>query len=331
MRNDESGLILATTGSTQMKKKRPFDFRQLQTFEHLCRTGSFTQTAKYLFVTQSAVSHSIKSLEQEAGCKLIEKKGKKIILTGAGERLLEFAKPVLSEMESIREEIATHPLPTSNRLRIGASEQICRFILPNLLAEYLRGEPLHKFEVRSMDTLGCLNSLSKGDIDLALTVEPYHQNDYRFVPCFSDELMLVLPKDHKWALERKVSWADGENEFFILPDAKGYTYHVLNEYFAELKIKISTTIEMNDTETSKELIRRGIGIGIMPDWAIESEVKKQKLIALPLGPKRLIRAWGVTFASKRRLSQLDKKFIQCVERIGCRWMVNRTLSIEPSD
>jgi DNA-binding transcriptional LysR family regulator len=88
---------------------------------------------------------------------------------------------------------------------------------------------------------------------------------------------------------------------------------------------------MNDTETSKELIRRGIGIGIMPDWAIEPEVKKQKLIALPLGSKRLIRAWGVTFAAKRRLSQIDKKFIQCVERIGCRWMVNRSLSIEPSD
>ena len=86
-----------------MKKKRPFDFRQLQTFEHLCRTGSFTQTAKYLFVTQSAVSHSIKSLEQEAGCKLIEKKGKKIILTCAGERLLEFTKPVLSVLEYFRE------------------------------------------------------------------------------------------------------------------------------------------------------------------------------------------------------------------------------------
>ncbi|MGA1116371.1 MAG: LysR family transcriptional regulator, partial [Opitutales bacterium] len=80
-----------------MNKNRPLDIRQLQAFAKLCSTNSFTTTARHLHVTQSAVSHSIRNLEEEVGCKLLNKKGKKILLTPAGERLLGFARPFLAE------------------------------------------------------------------------------------------------------------------------------------------------------------------------------------------------------------------------------------------
>ena len=71
----------------------------------LCRTGSFTRTAKNLFLTQSAVSHSMKNLEEEAGCKLLRRQGKKVALTEAGDRLLSFVRPFLDEMENLRQEL----------------------------------------------------------------------------------------------------------------------------------------------------------------------------------------------------------------------------------
>ena len=76
-----------------MKRIRPFDTRQLEAFEVLCSTGSFTETAKRLFLTQSAVSHSMKSLEEECGSRLLRRQGKKVTLTEAGDRLLRFARP----------------------------------------------------------------------------------------------------------------------------------------------------------------------------------------------------------------------------------------------
>ena len=76
-----------------MKRIRPFDTRQLQAFDVLCSTGSFTETAKRLFLTQSAVSHSMKALEDETGCQLFRRQGKKVCLTEAGDRLLRFARP----------------------------------------------------------------------------------------------------------------------------------------------------------------------------------------------------------------------------------------------
>ena len=76
-----------------MNRNRPLDTRQLQAFEMLAATGSFTGAAKKLFLTQSAVSHSMKSLEDDMGCKLLRKQGKKAVLTEAGERLLGSARP----------------------------------------------------------------------------------------------------------------------------------------------------------------------------------------------------------------------------------------------
>src|SRR5215210_8674965 len=80
----------------------PLDSRQLRAFAALARTGSFTLAAKELFLSQSAVSHSMKALEQEVGCRLFDRMGKKVLLTEAGEQLLHHARKILREMEAAR-------------------------------------------------------------------------------------------------------------------------------------------------------------------------------------------------------------------------------------
>jgi LysR family transcriptional regulator, low CO2-responsive transcriptional regulator len=88
-----------------MKRSSLLESRQLEAFEVLCATGSFTETAKQLFLTQSAVSHSMKSLEEELGCQLFRRQGKKFSMTEAGDRLLRFARPYLAEMQILRQEL----------------------------------------------------------------------------------------------------------------------------------------------------------------------------------------------------------------------------------
>src|SRR5881409_4512713 len=83
--------------------KTPLDSRQLRTFCVLTRTGSFTQTARELHLTQSGISHSMKALEGDVGCRLLDRLGKKVLLTQAGEQLLQHAQKILQEMESARE------------------------------------------------------------------------------------------------------------------------------------------------------------------------------------------------------------------------------------
>src|SRR5580698_2076703 len=105
--------------------KTPLDSRRLRAFSVLARTGSFTQTARELHLTQSGISHSMKALETEIGCRLLDRLGKKIVLTQAGEQLLGHADKILSEMESARESLAQLGKWGRGRLRIGATTTAC--------------------------------------------------------------------------------------------------------------------------------------------------------------------------------------------------------------
>src|SRR6185369_8656500 len=114
----------------------PFDLRQLRAFSVLARTGSFTQAARELHLTQSGVSHSMKALERETGCRLLDRLGKKMVLTQAGEQLLHHATRILKEMENAQAALAHLGKWGQGRLRLGASETACQYIIPPVLREF---------------------------------------------------------------------------------------------------------------------------------------------------------------------------------------------------
>src|SRR5207244_10073442 len=109
---------------------QPLDTRQLRAFATLARTGSFTLAAKELYLSQSAVSHSMKALEQDVGCRLLDRLGKKVLLTQAGEQLLHHAQKILSEMSQAREALRQLGKWGRARLRGGASTTACQYIPP---------------------------------------------------------------------------------------------------------------------------------------------------------------------------------------------------------
>lgn len=308
-----------------MKRIRPFDTRQLQAFNVLCSTGSFTETAKRLFLTQSAVSHSMKSLEEECGSRLFRRQGKKVTLTEAGDRLLRFSRPFLGEMEKVREELDGFEKFGAGRIQLGASAQACRFLLPPMLTQFKKMHPLCRFEVKCEDTPRCLEMLNMGEIDLAITLEPIRVNEVEFVPCFTDELRVIVPSDHKWAELGKVDWAEVDSESFIFHNRGSYTFRILKEYLDRAEVRLSGFMEISSQEASKELIKVGMGIGLMADWAVDSEVRRGELASLPLGRKKLHRTWGISVRKGRKLNKAERIFIKTAEDFGCHWMVNREL------
>ena len=175
--------VLKAMKTKNDEKNTPFDSRQ-PSFDMLCSTGSFTVTAKRLFLTQSAVSHSMKSLEDECGSRLFRRQGKKVSLTEAGDRLLRFTRPFLVEMEKVREELDGFEKFGVGRIRLGASAQACRFLLPPMLSQFKKEHPLCRFEVKCEDTPRCLEMLGLGEIDLAITLEPIRINEIEFLFVF---------------------------------------------------------------------------------------------------------------------------------------------------
>ena len=268
----------------------------------------------------------MRTLEEEAGCQLIRRQGKKVSLTEAGERLLRFARPFLQEMSVVREELSGFEKFGAGRIRLGASQQACRFFLPPLIKEFKKGVPQCRFEVYGEDTPKCLNMLSLGELDLAISLEPIKNLEIEFVPCFTDELRLITTQDHEWAKSGSVDWTKVAGENFILDNRASYSFRMINDYLEQNGLKLTSFMEISSSDASKELIKLGLGIGVMADWLVADEVASGELVSLPLGFGKLTRTWGISIRKGRKLNKAERIFIKIAEESGGHWMVNRRLT-----
>lgn len=293
---------------------QPIDSRQLRAFACLARTGSFTQAAKELHLTQSAISHSMKALEREVGCRLLDKMGKKMVLTEAGEALLVHVQRILAEMATARAELDQLGKWGQGRLRLGASATACQHILPTVLREFRESFPQCAVSIEPGDTPDMIAALRERRIDLAVNLEPHRDEQLGFRPLFSDEMSFVLSPLHPWARAGTVTRAEIPKQHYILYDKRSYTAEMINAYFREEDIVLHSSIDFGSIEAIKELVKLGLGVSILAPWTCRKELEEGSLATLPLGRRKLKRQWGILHWRGRRFSLAEETFIGlCVE------------------
>jgi DNA-binding transcriptional LysR family regulator len=299
---------------------QPIDSRQLRAFASLARMGSFTLAAKELHLTQSAISHSMRALETEVGCRLLDKMGKKVVLTEAGEALLVHVERILSEMVLARAELDQLGKWGQSRLRLGASSTACQHILPTVLREFRERFPQCAISIDPGDTPEMIAALRDRRIDLAVNLEPRRDEPLAFRPLFTDELAFVVSPIHPWARAGRVERAAIAKQHYILYGKRSYTFEMIEEYFREEDIVLYSSIDLGSMEAIKELVKLGLGVSILAEWTCRKEIEDGALVALPLGRRKLRRRWGVLHWRGRRLSLAEETFIglceQVAERLG---------------
>src|SRR5579859_1160644 len=281
---------------------QPLDGKQLRAFTTLARTGSFTLTAKELHLSQSAVSHSIKALEQDVGCRLLDRMGKKVLLTQAGEQLLHHAQKILQEMSATRDSLERLGKWGKGRLRLGVSATACQYVLPAVLREFKECFPQYAITVEPGDTLESIDALRNNRIDLALALEPEREEQFEFHPLFTDELVFLTAPLHPWAMAGAVERAEIPRQNYVLYNKNSYTFRVVEEYFRHEGMVLNTVIELGSMEATKELVKLGLGVSILAPWIARKELEERSLVALSLGRRKLKRNWGIFHWRRYRLS-----------------------------
>lgn len=287
----------------------PLDSRQLRAFVSLARTGSFTRTARELHLSQSAISHSMKALEAEVRCRLLDRVSKSVILTQAGEQLLGHAERILMEMDAARERLKDLGKWGHGRLRIGASPTACQYILPNVLREFKESFPQCVIQIEPGDTPTALELLHNNRIDLALALEPRNLGRLQFRHLFTDELRFLVSPVHPWAMAGRVERSEIARQRFILYARTSYMADMIETYFRREDIGLSTFIELGNMEAIKELVKLGLGVGILAPWVAQRELAEGSLRALPLGPRKLQRCWGILLRNGQHLTLAEETFI----------------------
>lgn len=287
----------------------PFDSRQVRAFCVLARTGSFTQTARELHLTQSGVSHSIKALEHDVGCRLLDRLGKTIVLTQAGEQFLHHASRILHEMESARISLGHLGKWGRGRLRLGASTTACQHIIPAVLREFKESFPDHAITLEPGDTPELVQSLLHHRVDLILCLEPGNDPQLEFHHLFTDELQFIVAAIHPWATAGRVERTEIPRQSYILYGKRSVTFRLIQDYFRREQMVLNTVLEVGSMDATKELVKLGLGASILAPWIARKEMEEGSLVALPLGRRKLQRRWGVLHWNGKRLNLAEETFI----------------------
>jgi DNA-binding transcriptional LysR family regulator len=293
--------------------KNPFDSRQLRMFCVLVRTGSFTQAARELGITQSGVSYSMKALENDTGCRLLDRLGKKVIPTQAGEQLLQHASRIMNEMDTARESLTQLGKWGRGRLRLGASTTACQHLIPPVLREFKESFPGHAITLEPGDTPELVAALLAHRIDLGFSLEPQREPQLKFHPLFTDDLQFIVAPLHPWARAGQIERPAIPRQNYILYSKRSLTFRLIADYFRREQMELNTVIEAGSMEATKELVKLGLGVSILAPWITQKEIEEGSLVALPLGRRKLQRDWGILHWQGKQLNLAEETFIGLCE------------------
>ena len=299
------------------------EIRNILVFVRLSETLSMRRAGEDLHLTPSAISHSLKYLETELGCKLFDRSSRSMSLTDAGKRFLPDAKSILESVRAARERIKSPDHWQTGQLRIGAGSSACQYILPAVIREFQESFPNVSLKIDTVDGDEAEDRIKKNELDLGFVNHLPVSTRVEFFDIGQDELCFIVNPLHAWADSDGYPQSDLQSERIIYSDARGYHYDRISEYFRPHKISFSPFIEIGHEETIKQFVRLNLGIGILAPWIANSEIEENLLVPVKLGKTPLRRKWGIIHSKHKELTFPEHLFLGSASYI-CKNLMQRS-------
>lgn len=287
------------------------DFDQLTTFLEVVKQGNFSRAGDKVFRSQSAVSAQIRQLEQDYGTKLLDRSGKRVALTPAGEVLFEYANRLLAlRGESLRA-VADQDRTPRGVLAIGANEATCLYVLPETFSEYRRRYSDVQISIYRNFSHKILERLQDGLIDVAIVTMPVKAPRLVVKRIFHDRLMLMTGPGHPLAAMDSVSVEAMVDYPIILPKA-GHTRKTMDKLFRPYQAQLRVAMELPSIAMIKAFVASGLGISIISERFARQECHAGDLRLIPLSDANLSRELALVYHQDRTLPRSAVAFIEMV-------------------
>lgn len=284
------------------------DLATLAVFRTVATEKSFSRAAGKLARTQPAVSLTVQRLEQELGEPLIDRSGRQLRLTDAGQVVFDHARRFENLRADLHQALAELRDNATGRLVIGANESATLYLLP-LISRYRRRYPRVKVQVRRSQSSKIPTEILEGDLELG--VIGYEPNDSRLASriIYTDHLACVVSPRHRLARRRSVSVGDLGVETFIGHIVVSPYKEVVVREFDRLKVPLNRDLEMPTVEAIRKMVQRDEGIAFLPRMCVEDEIAQGTLREIQvkgLMPERKIR---LVHPAERTLSHAARAFL----------------------
>jgi len=247
--------------------------------------GSLTAAADILCVTQSALSHSMKKLEQQLGADVWLREGRSLRLTQAGQYLLAVANRVLPQLALAEERLGQYAQGERGALRIGMECHPCYQWLLKVVSPYLARWPDVDVDVKQKFQFGGIGALFGYEIDLLVTPDPLYKPGLRFEPVFDYEQVLVVNREHPLATADYVKPEQLMREVLVTYPVETDRLDIYNQFLMPAGVTPRRHKVIETTDIMLQMVESGRGVAALPRWLVEEYAGKMKIVPVRLGRK----------------------------------------------
>lgn len=286
------------------------NYELYKVFYHVANTLSFSEASKQLFISQSAVSQSIKVLEKKLNQTLFIRSTKRVQLTPEGEILLKHIEPAMNLIKQGENQLLEANTLNGGQLRIGASDTICRYYLVPYLKEFHRKYPNVHIKVTNQTSIACAKLLESGQVDFSITNYPNsglsHTQNIRIIHEFHD--VFIANEEYSGLKGKKISLQELKTYPILMLDRKSTTSEFLHSMFQRHQLDLVPEIELSSNDLLIDLARIGLGIAFVPDYCIPKN--EQGLFIVNLDENLPARQMVVAYNENLPISQAAKQFME---------------------
>lgn len=291
--------------------------RQLEVFLAVARRRSLTVAARELHVSQPAVSMQIRDLEDDCGVALLERIGRGVRVTEAGEELARCAERVDDALQQTRERLSALRGLRTGLLKLGAVST-AKYFAPSLLAAFQKAHPdvTIRFAVGNREEM--IRNLSDHESDLVIMGRPPREPDTVSQVFARHPLVIVAAPTHPLAGRRRIPIQQLEGENFLIREEGSGTRAAMEEAFRQRGAFYQASMEVSSNETIKQAVIAGMGLSFISAHTIGLELRAGRLVVLDVVGLPILREWHVIHLKRRRLSPIAAAFRGLLLESGAR-------------
>jgi DNA-binding transcriptional LysR family regulator len=289
---------------------------RLRAFCLVVEMKSFSKAAEANFVTQSAMSHLIKNLEDELGGKLLNRSGKTVTPTSAGKVLYTYARRILEDYKALENDIYSIVKKIKGPLHLGASMTAAKFLLPQVFYDFVKNYQEVRINLSVLSSEKVVMELHQGKIDVGVVEGPVKDKNIISRAIARDEIVLIAPEDNPLARKKTITPQDLICQPHILPEAGSGTREFIDEFLHMLKIDpqdINVIMTLGDPELQVQLVQSGLGVSFVSRWAVFKALKEGTVKMLKTPGRKLYRKVYLLSMDKEPSTMAARTFLEFVK------------------
>jgi len=275
----------------------------------ISQVGSLTKAADKLFLTQSALSHQLKEIEEQLGTKIFNRINKKLVLTEPGKIFLDSSGVILDEISKVRAEIKQHIGGESGKITLTTECYTCYHWLPKIMKNYNRDFPNIEIRLKTQ-VRNPLEQLLAGKIDVALVYHKLTDKNIEYIDLFTDDVVALVSVNDPLASKQFLIPKDFSESHFITQNRNFEETSFYENFLKDGKIKPKKLTYIQLTEAAIEMVKEGLGITAMAKWVIKPYLDNNRVRVLKLGTRGLKRKWYVATLKSPGSPRFIKNFVE---------------------